>query len=225
MNFHRDEQLEQVLLKYLTDSTFEDRKEQWPGVTNLIFCLTKAFYDRKKHLQTGKLPEHSETTQLMFAVGLGLEKALISNWKEGELAGEYEGIWYHIDGHYEDSVLEVKSTRRRSITGREPNKVIANPTVLPEHWLKQIKAYCKVSNKTTAKLAVMHIIEPVLSVWEIAFTPLEILDNWSWLKRRKIVLEAAMLVDKPPAAFEYNMPWECEDCPWRLFCNLEAGKL
>jgi len=54
-------------------------------------------------------------------------------------------------------------------------------------WMVQIKAYCYALESTKARLWAMFVNgtyrppSPVLKVWEIEFSPLELLENWSML--------------------------------------------
>ena len=107
MKTQRNPQYEDKILNDLMEEIAEDRSNQFPGVTSLIYCITKTFWEHKY----GR-GEPDRQTKLFFVTGLGLERALLKSQKEGNLlVGEHEGVFYHIDGLDENSVVELKSTR------------------------------------------------------------------------------------------------------------------
>lgn len=226
MKSSRDTFYEDTILNALMDEIYEDREDQFPGVTSLIYCITKTYWEQKH----GKA-EPDRTTKLYFSIGLGLERALLKEQKlTGELSGEHEGIFYHIDGLAVDEVVELKSTRisnrtkiDKSITKRvDGNYRDVDFIDMPESWIRQIMAYCKVKNTLKAKLVVIHVIQPDIRVWDVEFTQKEIDTNWEWLQKRRQVLWLGLENNRPPTPFEYNMDWECEKCPWALLCGVES---
>src|SRR3970040_1897685 len=150
----------------------------FPHLTELIYCLTKSFYQRFAPL--------SATTQesLIFTMGVGLEQVLLRPHKQHQ-SGELDGIHYEADFlDYRDDVGELKSTRLSSKKG---------PEDFPEAWKQQLLGYMKPLGKTEATLAVFHALGnyrppfPDLKVWHGVATQEEIDSNWQWLQDRKAV--------------------------------------
>lgn len=227
MKSQRNTNFETQILNKMMDQIIEDRTDQFPGVTNLIFCITKAYWERLN----GR-PTENRQTKLFFTTGLAIERALIDNWKgEEQLAGEEEGIFYHIDGFDSESksVVELKSTRisvRKSTGIKDIHGKIKYRDIefedYPQHWIKQIAAYCYITKTTKAKLAVLHVITPEILVWDIEFTPVELQSNWMLLQSRRSDLIKGLELKVPPTPFEYNMEWECKECTWRMFCEMKS---
>ena len=223
MNSQRNEQLEIEILDKVWNKIEEDRSAQWPGVTNLIYCLTKAYWER-----TIGRPKPNRKTILNFVTGLVFEKALISFWQGDEgLSGEYEGIFYHIDGNYmelaiEDlDVMEFKSTRQATHKGtvKADDKRLVTVDDYSKFWLQQVAAYAYVKKRYTAKLAVLHIIPPELLAWDIEFTEADLISNWMMLQSRRTDLIHAVDTGNPPKPFTTNQEWECNNCVWLVLCN------
>src|SRR3990167_704582 len=86
----------------------ENRTNQWPSVTVLISCLTKAYYDRQRKAIT----QPPRRQLMLYATGLAIEKVLLGD-KQMPTSGSLNGIWYHTDSvtDYGTILDEVKSTR------------------------------------------------------------------------------------------------------------------
>lgn len=226
MKYHRNEAYEDKILDDLMAEIEEDRSDQFPGVTSLIYCITKTYWERLH----GK-PTHDRDTKLFFSIGLGLERALLNEQKQGLLTGSEDGIFYHLDGLVGDEVAELKSTRISTRTKIDKNitkRVDGNyrdvefPD-MPEAWIKQMLAYCKVKGTTKAKLIVLHVIQPDIRVWDVEFSPVEVEANWKWLQDRKKVLMFGLKYGRPPTPFQYNQDFECERCAFLLMCKVQVS--
>ena len=188
-----------------------------PHVTELIYCLTRSYYNRFRPLP----PTVAETT--IFAVGIGLERVLLRPHKQN-IAGEIEGIHFEADFiEYGKLVGELKSTRLSA--KKEPSE-------FPQTWLKQtlsyayaLSRYLKVPIEEAAILAVLHLMGnyappfPTLKVWKLLFSQEEVIDNWKWLLGRKEVYLAHIAENKVPQQFQFNEKWECEHCPYKILCD------
>ena len=204
MKYQRDEGLDlQILSEMMAE--IDDPTRQHPSVTDLIYCLTKSAHD-----SWGSKAEPSRQTKLYFTIGLGLEKALLSGRKVEPIAGVFEGIHYHLDSIDNDVLTELKTTRIG---------VKKTPDEFPQGWLKQIMAYCYVTNRTTAKLVVLHVIQPEIQSWELEFTPEEVASNWNWLRSRRETWEYFRDREEYPTQFTYNEAWECKECVYKLVCD------
>ena len=190
-----------------------------PHVTELIYCLTRSWYNRKKPLP----PTPKET--MLFAVGVGLEQVLLKQHRQhigccnsnpAPCPG-YDGIHYDIDFlDYEEETGELKSTRISSASFIER---------MPETWKKQVLSYLKVRARTLIILPAMHLMGdykppfPDLRVWKGVATQEEIDTHWEWMVMRRDIYLDAMERDEPPKQFTYQEPWECDNCAYKLLCD------
>ena len=205
MRFQRNEGLEESLLDEMLERNRDERVQ--PSVTTLIYCLTKGYYDNTMKIQP------SRKTKLYFVIGLGLESVLVKP-KGIQAEGERDGIHYHIDSLDYESLFELKSTRQGPKS---------TPNEFSPAWHKQIKGYLYASDSgTKATLAVLHIIQPGIAVWELEYEQGEIDYNWAWLLERKVVWDQAIETNTPPTPFQYNEDWECRECVYKTLC--EANK-
>ena len=205
MNYRRNELLEDQLLdEMMAEIEDPERKDQHPSVTDLIYCLTRSYLD----MSTGSKP--TRQTKLFFTIGLGLEKAMLSARKQIPTAGQFEGIYYHIDSLDPPNMMEFKSTRVKA--GTEPEN-------LPEGWMKQIKSYLKTQGQTKVSLVVLHIIQPEIIAWDIEFSQHEIDENWAWLQQRRSEWEVYVSKAEMPTPFRFNEPWECKNCLYLNYCK------
>ena len=219
MKFQRNEQAELDLLQKMWGHIEEDRSEQWPGVTTLIYCLTKAYWER-----TLARPIPNRQTLLYFVTGLALEKTLIWAWQGSEeLAGEHEGIFYHIDGWDGDvnRLIEFKSTRSRITKGTikvgDKRDILASD--YSSMWMKQMAAYAYIKGIENVRLIVLHLMEPEILVWDIEFDKIDIMSNQMMLQSRRTDLLKAVETGKPPKPFTTNEDWECKNCVWLALCE------
>ena len=228
MKFQRNEIFENEVLSSMMEEITEDRTNQFPGVTDLIFCLTKAYWKR-----TLGEPEESRTTKLYFTTGLAMERALLKKWKEGVvLEGEVEGIFFHSDGEdtrlWKDEVIELKTTRMGAQKGKAENYRALVQSDYPQHWFKQIAAYLYAKGKTNkAKLVVVHIIKPELLAYDLEFSDIDLISNWMELQSRRTELLRHLHPESdkniPPKPFKYNMEWECNNCTFKALCDAKAA--
>lgn len=205
MRVTHNDALAETLLNELMKEIDENRKSMHPSVTDLIYCLTKSYYNTQEDR-----PGHSFKTKLYFLIGLGLERSLLTARKGQPTYGVFEGIHYHLDS-IDEGLLELKSTRAN------PKKMEAGE--FSESWLRQAKSYCKAVGVTEFDLAVVFIIQPEFTVYRIKFDQREIDDHWAWMKARQEVWETAVKTNEAPASFQYNEQWECRDCAYLLLCQ------
>lgn len=221
MKFTRNDQLAEELLKKIAKSQQgEDRTFKHPSVTDLIGCLTKSFLNMHAPV------EESAQTNLYYLIGLGVEKALIGGLQHTETAGEYDGIFYHLDsldaGSGEGSWFELKTTRI------SPDATKNNPLsgveryLAPGHGfgLNQILAYAKTQGLTELDFGIVYLIQAKFEVWRISFTQEEIDLHWEWMQLRRDVFKEAMETGEAPESFAFNQPWECLKCQYQLLCEL-----
>jgi len=188
-----------------------------PHVTELIYCLTKAYLNRFHPLPT------TETGSLIFLLGLGFEKLLLVNEKY-HVRGTFEGVMYENDfvHIYNDIPGELKSTRLSA------NK---NPDQLPIGWRRQILAYMKTLGVNEYILVVLHLMGkynppfPILKAYRLYASQAEIDEEWDYLQFRKEEYIPFLTNKEIPTPFAYNEDWECEHCPYLLtFCKSIDGE-
>lgn len=187
----------------MLDRLQEDSSRGHPSVSDLIYCLTKSYFN----MYNGVKPDRK--TQTMFLVGLATEKALIGE-KIRPTSGIYDGIVYHMDSlDYEDSPLDVKSTRSKKRT----------PEDFSTGWHKQLMAYAKIHGTNKFYIAVVYIIPAELEVWEIEYEPEDLETFWEWMQIRRDAWQEAVDIGNPPTPFQYNEDWECKGCPYLMICK------
>ena len=213
----RDEGLEQIVFSWLREDMEEERPEI--SITSLIYCLTKTYY--RNHMLVIDQPER-ET--MLFATGLALEKVLMSK-HQLPLAGECEGIAYHLD-HFDSAddaprrLIEVKSTRIS--LSREPDEFSTG-------WQKQIRAYAYCMHVEEAYFVIIHLMGgyrppfPELRAWHVYLPQQEIGDNWAWLLERKETYEQFIEAEEVPTPYQYNEGWECENCAYKVVCDARVA--
>jgi hypothetical protein len=163
------------------------------------------------------IPGHiNRRTLLYFVTGLGLEKVILFNKQIAE-KGTYEGISWHVDHIGADNFKEIKSTR-----GRIPKPGENLENYIHEGWKKQILAYFKTTGITSGQLAVLHLIQPDIRVYDLTATQKEVDDNWTWIQQRAITYLKFVDSGDAPTPFEYNMDWECKDCSWKVLCETKT---
>lgn len=184
-------------------------------VSQLIYCLTRSYYD-----QVSPLPLNPGET-LLFSTGLGLEAVLLRPHRKAA-TGETEGIHWSVDGlDYEEltPLSEFKSTRLSANRG---------PEDLPATWVKQLLAYMYGTGEGEAILAILHLMGsyappfPTLKCWHMYATKEEIQANWGWLQKRKKILEEHLAKGIQPKQFTYNEDWECTTGPCRYLLICQA---
>ena len=188
-----------------------------PHVTELIYCLTKAYWQRT-------IPaDLTDEEALLFSVGHGLQGLIIPG---REVRGVCEGIHWSADqlDMAGDSIIvgELKTTRKS-----------ARKDDIPDGWLKQIMAYCYANKTTLAHLAILHMMGnyrppfPMLKVWRLEFEQDEVEKNWTRLLFRWALLARALHDDIVPGPTKWCDAWECPlmsskgRCGYELLCRVE----
>jgi len=180
---------------------------EFPHVTELIYCLTKSYYDRVQPIQP------TDKEMMLFATGYGMQKLIIPG---RGVTGECEGIHWSadqlsmvVDG--EVIVGELKCTRMST-----------SKTDLPEGWYKQI---------IVAHLIIFGLMGnyrppfPDIVVWKLEFTETELIDNWEWLKMRWKMLDLMIKGAVPLEPTVWCMDWECPlsskkaACRYQILCE------
>ena len=186
-----------------------------PHVTELIYCLTRSWYDRFDYIPLA--PKEI----VLFSIGVELGKGLLRTHRQ-EIGGVLDGIHYSID--FMDPEKQYHSPPP-SVMGRlgELKSTRMSPKKLPEDfpltWRKQLLAYMKANNSLEAIYSVIYVQPAVMKVWEVTATQSEVEENWAWLLERKETYMDFIATGKPPTPFQYNESWECKFCRYKLICD------
>ncbi|KKL78130.1 hypothetical protein LCGC14_2027870, partial [marine sediment metagenome] len=141
MEWTEDSSLATRMLRDLGEEIWIDK--HLPHVTELIYCLTRSWYQRRKPLP------FTPREVLLFSTGVGLEGVLLKRHKQ-QVDGVRDGIGYATDFlTYEGYPGELKLTRLSAKKG---------PDELPSTWMRQILSYLKCNNDDRMLLAVMHLM-------------------------------------------------------------------
>ena len=210
MEWKRNVNLEDQLLDQMWEGIKEDRSGL--SVTSLLYCLTKAYYDKQAG---GTKPDRK--TLLFFTTGLALETVILDGVMQGHqkpTAGEFEGIAFHTDSFDPvTGVDEFKSTRKKMTD-------IPIGDDLGVEWHRQFKAYCKMHDVTTGRFIVLQVIYPELYAFDCEYTQEEIDENWNYiLERKETYLEYEEKDERPPP-FTTNQDWECRNCTYKMICDV-----
>lgn len=216
MKVQRNDHLASELLSEMMRDIAGDREGMHPSVTDLIGCLTKAWYDNEAGGRAKIEP--TDRTKLYFIIGLGLERALLVDRKVTPTYGETDGIHWHVDslnsGGARDGLLELKSTRANPNKGEEG---------LSDRYIKQVKSYLAANKLREVDLAIIYLIQPEFIVWHITFDQFELDMHWEWMKYRRDEYNRAKAANEPPKAFQWNEEWECKDCAYKILCELNQS--
>jgi CRISPR/Cas system-associated exonuclease Cas4 (RecB family) len=201
-------QLADQLLEELANDI--DRDLPIPTVTELIYCLTKGWFDRKN-----PIPRVPKTT-CQFAIGVGLGEVLLKGLRT-EVAGNLEGIHYHIDflmPEPDSRLGELKSTRY---------SVNKPPEQWSTGWHKQLLAYMKARGVLEAVYSALFVIPAEFKTWEVTAEQADVDFNWTWLQARRAVYMNHIHTHTLPTPFAWNEKWECGGCQYRTLCDAEVA--
>lgn len=205
-------QLKATILRWLSESYLKSTyRPSGMHLTDLIYCLTKSFWDK-----TDPLPP-SEREVLLFASGLGLERVLIPKEYKAEPI-LIDNIWVSPD-FFTNIMGELKTTRMSS------KKALAGD--LPETWIEQIKGYAKASNQLSYDLAALclmgnwHPPFPELIGLRLEFEQDEIDSFWAYIMEERLPCLESHLTSPyiPPLPQCYCKDWECKDCRYKMGCR------
>lgn len=203
----RESALEYMRKKYLTPKPF-------PHVAELIYCLTKSYYDR-----TDPIPPQDKEV-LLFSLGFGLEKVMLPDDYKSK-SKQVNGVYYTPDLAIEDELTEIKTTRM---------KYTAGTVKVPETWLQQCKAYCFCEKCNEMSLAILHITGdykppfPLIAGYTLHFSDEELSENWNYILDRRGSLERAITTQQLPEPYKFCQDWECDWCRYKLRCQSIGAK-
>lgn len=207
MELFRNPELGRDFLDALTKEYMT--KKPLPHVTELIYCLTRSYYDR----QTDALPP-TEKELLTFCVGFGLERLMLKNQNLMK-AGIVDEIHYTPDFlAFSDLPGELKTTRTSVKTLLTRG--------ISETWKRQILAYMHCEDIVEYDLVVLNIIAPELLPFRCMADQEEILDNWVKLTERRDIYMACLKANTIPPPYMFCEKWECNNCRYTLRCQTQA---
>jgi len=206
MRIREDEELKRALIEDLK-GRFTHR--EGIHLTDLIFCLRKAFFSKTTQ------EAFTEERILLYTIGLGWQDKLpLPN--PGQVFEE-EGIKFSPDGWVEKDdgriFIEVKSTRAKT---RDPQEM--------KHWVDQLKGYCALGRAREGVLVALHLMgdyrnrKAELKVHRFEFEEEELEEMREYLRGRKEALEKALESREAPPP-EPSYQWECNDCPYKDLCK------
>jgi len=189
--------------RYILDRLKSVRSDKSIHVTDLIYCLRKAWYRIKGY--DANIPDEAV---MATGLGRGLHEVFeTSPFKEVQV--ERDGIVGSID-MIADTITEIKTTRFR--------------LDIRENWIRQIKAYLAMYGGREADLLVVDVAGNRVKGYRLIFTDEEIDEWWRWMLDRKKRLEEHLTKDEPPPQ-EPEYKWECNGCPYRAVCKGEQPEV
>jgi len=197
-----------------------DNRERWvkgedPHLSELLYCLTKSYWQSR---DKDNSITFTKKTRLMFALGVALEDVMLRPLGKS-VTGTFEGIQFELDAEVaregSTDLVEYKSTRmgiKRFTEG------------FPIGYYRQLLGYMKMKGVLKAKFVVMFIIPADLVTWEVEVTEEEIERNWKWITDRRDLRNRFVETGEIPQPFTFNEAYECNDCTFKLLCDIEAAK-
>ena len=190
------------VMRVIQQQYLQPRNAEEIHVSDLIYCLRKAWFGRVEQLP----PSPQET--MYFITGWGLQAAMLQNLRTEVIT--LDGIMMTPDYWNGDAeLLELKTT----MVGEK--RLVAND--FPETWLTQIMCYMKGTGLIEATLLVFQLMQRKPYNFRIKCTLKEIDDNWAEVVRKKGILQAAIKAKAPPVPC--NAGWECTGCRFELKCK------
>ena len=208
MEWREDSGLAKEMLAMLDQDVRQVKTQTHP--TELIYCLTKSWYRRRKPLAS------SDTETLLFLCGIGLEEVLLRPHENQQTKLELDGIHCTLDFTPEGRVGEVKSTRMG--TKKFPGGA-------PEGWTRQMLSYMKAYGVLEGSFVIIHLMGsysppfPMLVAWRVTATQEEVDENWRWMLGRKEIYLGYLETDGAPPPFTHCEIWECGNCGYKMICE------
>lgn len=207
--------------KWVINKTWESTgKTRTAGIhlTELIYCLTQAYWDKIMPLP------YTKQQALTMALGIGLERVIIPEEKRAAI-GTCEGIEYSPDFWYDGNIpSELKTTRMST------KKTYTRE--FPVTWVQQIMGYCYAEKKLEYGLSVVHLMGgykppfPEILGVKFIFTQQELNDNWNYLMWRKGVYIQSFADQMPATPTKWCQDWECKYCRYAesgIHCNIKVA--
>lgn len=216
MDWKENPQLADRLLALIAEDMKLDK--HLPHVTELIYCLTRSYYDRFDYIPL------APKEVVLFSIGVELGKGMLRNHRK-EVDGVLDGIHFSIDfmdpegGDSQDAMMggrlgELKSTRMG---------LKKLPDDFPVTWMKQLWAYMKCQDSTQAIYSVVYVQPAVMKTWEVTAKQWEVDENWNWLLSRYAIYMDFIGKGETPTPYTYNEDWECRNCRYKLLCEALAS--
>ena len=217
----RNGQAERELYTRLTQKYSTPKPE--PHLTELIYCLTKAYYDRTAPLRV------SDKETVMFAIGFGLEQVILRGDDDtAPVSQELDGIWLTPDYvMLTGGGMDLKSTRMYPDADGSPKRGFS------ETWLEQFMGYAYLDTIEAVQyipdqeipysVGIVYLVPAELTAWTLYFSKAELEANWAKLQVRRMVLKAHRRANTVPEPFKWNRDWECKDCRYKMRCDAWAA--
>jgi hypothetical protein len=230
MDYFPDSQLRNELMSRLRDKYITDR-EDWPHLSEVIYCLTKSYFERTDPIQV------TEKELLYFSIGFALEDVLLRISGPSIESVELDGLWLTPDYFaLRGGQMDLKTTRMYADEMGRPKRG------WPEGWIQQFKAYSylewvqahsseyplaegRLPDYFNYSVGILYLGQPALECGTFKFTQQEILDNWNNLQTRKEIFIDHMDKGVIPEPYAYTEAWACKECKYAPRCrSLTQGR-
>jgi CRISPR/Cas system-associated exonuclease Cas4 (RecB family) len=209
-------ELQSKALRWLADKYHILDTREPNHLSTYIYCRTKAYFDQHQAV------EPTEEEILLFALGYGLQDTLAPPDIDAKVH-ELDGITFSpditIDFNTAEKLVEVKTTRRSAKKHDEDEAIL-------DTWRMYMMGGCKIRGTNKYDLIIIYLMGnyappfPQLKADSIEFTDEEIELNWQEILSRKAVLDTALSTSKLPTPYEHNEMWECNNCRYKLICEV-----
>ena len=221
MEKYFDDVLKQEIVERMRTRMQGDRSE---GVhlSDLLLCLNRPYFKKDVEEQL------TDQQVLLFSMGRAIQDWLTGVADDADEV-QIDGVWMTPDYVQSTNPWECK------LTYMSDNKDT------PEHWLRQMKSYCKALGVNTFSCVRLGIMgdwswvykrkgvvandeHPVLTPLTYTFTDEELEENWDWVVRRREMLEMAIDAETPPSLLfaDYmgleDAKWRCKNCGVAVIC-------
>jgi hypothetical protein len=238
MEYFPDPQLKNELVDRLRDKYITGR-EDWPHLSEVIYCLTKSYFERTDPIQV------TEKELLYFSIGFALEDVLLRISGPSIESVKFDGLWLTPDYFaLRGGQMDLKTTRMYADEIGRPKRG------WPEGWMQQFKAYSylewaqqhpeainlvKIEDSKrfyeelpdifNYSVGILYLGQPALECGTFKFTQQEILDNWNNLQTRKEIFINHMGKGVVPEPYAYTEAWACKECKYAPRCrSLTQGR-
>ena len=197
-------EVDKALLERLDDDRPKGEK---PSLTELLFCLIKAYYRRR-------LPANERRNTPDSIIRMSFGRAAHSMFGQTEPEYERDGIVCHPDILYNGTPWELKTTRFSGKLSLWENEGAEKM----KPFIDQLCGQCAILGTTQGFISPLHVITAHLKSARVEFADDEIREMMDSLRHRRNVLLSCLLKETRPAFEEGVAPaynWECGRCDIR----------
>jgi hypothetical protein len=229
IDFNKDDGIKDTLIELIKERHFNSEEAQRGfseiHMSDLTKCITRVFYDRNNPRAFADGLDDNGVVRV--ALGLAWEQFLAGT--VSHMTGdrfEVEGVLFNIDLELSELSIELKTTAMYINKDGEPQapKAVGGGTKWPVEWKRRIMGYMYATSKQSFGLAIMQTMSRSLHGTFAASSLNNITEFWQefFIPRRDALMEA-FVEKKPPQPFGYNDNYECERCPYQMYCQALSG--